>query len=57
MMLRLSFDLPDAARAVEAAVDRVIAGGARTPDIARHGEPVVTTQEMGQRIAAVVESP
>ncbi len=57
LMLRLSFDLPDAACAVEAAVDSVIAGGARTPDIARPGEPVVTTQEMGKRIAAAVESP
>ena len=31
MMLRLCFDLPDAAKAVEDAVDSVIAGGARTP--------------------------
>ncbi len=57
MMLRLSFDLPDAARAVEEAVDSVIAKGARTPDLARSGEAVVTTTEMGRRIAAKVESP
>jgi 3-isopropylmalate dehydrogenase len=55
MMLRLSFDLPDAARAVEEAVDAVIAAGARTPDIARGGGEIVTTSEMGSRIAAAVE--
>lgn len=56
MMLRLSFNLPDAARAVEEAVDKAIAQGARTPDIARPGEPVVTTREMGSRIAAALQS-
>ena len=56
MMLRLSFNLPEAALAVERAVDRVIAEGARTPDLARPGEAVVTTQAMGQRIAAAAES-
>jgi len=55
MMLRLSFNLPEAALTVEQAVARVIAEGARTPDLARPGEAVVTTQEMGQRIAAAVE--
>ena len=56
MMLRLSFNLAEAADAVEKAVDVVLAEGARTPDIARSGEPVVTTQEMGERIAAAVKS-
>jgi 3-isopropylmalate dehydrogenase len=51
MMLRLSFDLPEAADAVEAAVNRVLLEGARTPDIASPGEPLVTTQEMGRRVA------
>jgi 3-isopropylmalate dehydrogenase len=55
MMLRLSFNLPQAADAVEQAVERVIAEGARTPDIARAGGDLVTTQEMGGRIAAAVE--
>jgi 3-isopropylmalate dehydrogenase len=54
MMLRLSFDLPEAAAAVEAAVDRVLAEGARTPDLAGPGEAVVTTQEMGRRVAEAV---
>jgi 3-isopropylmalate dehydrogenase len=55
MMLRLSFDLPEAAKAVEDAVDAVIAAGARTPDIARAGGELVTTSEMGRRIADAVE--
>jgi 3-isopropylmalate dehydrogenase len=56
LMLRLSFGLPDAAEAVEKAVDRVLTEGARTPDIAAPGEPLVTTEEMGRRIAAAVEA-
>ncbi len=55
MMLRLSFDLPAAAAAVEAAVDRVLAEGARTPDLAAPGEAVVTMQAMGRRIAEAVD--
>jgi 3-isopropylmalate dehydrogenase len=54
MMLRLSFDLPEAAEAVERAVDRVLAEGARTPDLASPGEALVTTQEMGRRVAVAV---
>jgi len=56
MMLRLSFDLPEAAVAVEEAVDRVLSEGARTGDIAQTGEAVITTQEMGDRIAAAVRA-
>ena len=56
MMLRLSFDLPDAADAVEHAVDKVLAEGARTGDIASAGEPLVSTQEMGGRVAEAVAS-
>ena len=54
MMLRLSFDLPEAALAVEQAVDKVLAEGARTPDLAGPGESVVTTQEVGRRVAEAV---
>ena len=57
MMLRLSFDLAEAASAVEDAVDAVIAAGARTPDIARAGGDLVTTSEMGDRIATAVSHP
>jgi len=54
MMLRLSFDLPEAAAAVERAVDKVLSEGARTPDLASPGETAVTTQEMGRRVAEAV---
>jgi 3-isopropylmalate dehydrogenase len=54
MMLRLSFDLPEAAQAVESAVDRVLAAGARTGDLASPGEAVITTQEMGQKVAEAI---
>jgi 3-isopropylmalate dehydrogenase len=54
MMLRLSFDLPDAADAVERAVDKVLAEGARTGDIASPGQALVSTQEMGSRVAEAV---
>ncbi len=54
LMLRLSFDLPDAAQAVEQAVDKVLAEGARTPDLVKPGEQPITTQEMGRRIADAV---
>jgi 3-isopropylmalate dehydrogenase len=53
-MLRLSFDLPEEASAVERAVDKALADGARTGDIAGPGEPLVSTQEMGSRIAEAV---
>ena len=54
MMLRLSFDLPEAAAAVESAVDAALASGARTPDIASAGEAVVSTTEMGRLIVEAV---
>jgi 3-isopropylmalate dehydrogenase len=57
MMLRLSFNLPEAALAVEDAVDVVLSEGARTGDIARAGEAIITTQEMGDRIAEAVRDP
>ncbi|HXH22876.1 MAG TPA: 3-isopropylmalate dehydrogenase [Dehalococcoidia bacterium] len=56
MMLRLSFNLPDASSAVERAVEKVLAEGARTPDLISAGGELVTTQEMGRRIAQAVEA-
>ncbi len=49
MMLRYSFNLPQEAAAVEAAVDAVLAEGWHTADIAGEG-PAIGTVEMGQRI-------
>jgi 3-isopropylmalate dehydrogenase len=51
MMLRHSFGLEDEARAVEAAVSRVLAGGFRTADIMSPGMALVGTMEMGRRVA------
>ncbi len=51
MMLDLSFGLAEEARAVEAAVEKVLSVGARTRDIAAGG-PYVTGAEITGRIAA-----
>ena len=50
MMLRYSFDMPKEAEAVENAVDAVLRAGFRCGDIAKRGEPVIGTREMGRRI-------
>ncbi len=56
MMLRYSFELHDAAEAVEAAVVRVLEQGCRTADIFQggDGERRVTTRQMGDAIAAAL---
>jgi 3-isopropylmalate dehydrogenase len=54
MMLDLSFGQTAAARAVEAAVETALAGGARTADIAAAGESVLTTDEMTDRVIAAL---
>lgn len=55
LMCRLSLGWPEAAAAIEAAVDRVLNQGYRTPDLARGAaEPgirVVGTQEIGDLVA------
>jgi 3-isopropylmalate dehydrogenase len=50
MMLRYSLDMPKAADDIEAAVNKVLADGYRTADIAREGETVVGTARMGELI-------
>jgi 3-isopropylmalate dehydrogenase len=54
MLLRHGLDLADAAAAVEQAVFAVLAAGARTPDIARPGEPTLGTREIGEEVARLV---
>jgi 3-isopropylmalate dehydrogenase len=54
MMLRHSFGFEEEARAVEAAVSEVLAGGFRTADIMSPGLALVGTEEMGRRVAAAV---
>ncbi|MCD8083784.1 MAG: 3-isopropylmalate dehydrogenase [Clostridiales bacterium] len=54
MMLRYSFDLDAEADAIEAAVQKVLTDGYRTPDIMAEGCQKVGTVEMGDRIAAEI---
>ncbi len=55
MMLRHSLGLPAEAQAVEEAVERVLAAGYRTQDIAQEGTHLVGTREMGEKVAEAVE--
>ena len=50
MMFRYSFKLAAEADAIEAAVDKALAAGWRTADIAKPGETVIGTRQMGQVI-------
>ena len=50
MCLRHSFDLPQQADFLEAAVERVVSAGTRTRDIAEPGAPFVTTLQMGDAV-------
>ena len=50
MMFRYSFQLAAEADAIETAVDKALADGWRTADIAKPGESVIGTRQMGQVI-------
>jgi 3-isopropylmalate dehydrogenase len=52
MLLRYSLELGQEAAALEAAVDAVLADGARTGDIAKPGEAVSSTSEFTQAVLA-----
>ena len=52
MMLRYSFDMPNEADAIEAAVNRALDDGYRTADIYKDGFNRVTCSEMGTILAA-----
>ena len=54
MMFRYSFDMGKIADAIEAAVKKVLATGARTSDIAQKGCEIIGTEEMGELIASHV---
>ena len=54
LLLRHSLGLEREAATVEQAVDRCIANGARTSDIAEHGRPAMTTRRMGDAIVAAL---
>ncbi len=50
MMFRYSFHLADEAAAIEAAVDKALADGWRTADIAKPGEQAIGCRKMGEII-------
>jgi 3-isopropylmalate dehydrogenase len=56
MLLRHSLALPEAAAAVEAAVDGALADGLRTADLALSGEPGVSTAELGAEVVRRVRA-
>jgi 3-isopropylmalate dehydrogenase len=55
MMLRFSFQLGKEAKAIENAVLRVLEKGYRTQDIMSRGKKLLSTQEMGEKIAEELE--
>ena len=55
MLLRYSLSLEAEATAIEAAVNSVLDGGYRTPDIAA-GQPSIGTSEMGSRVVEAFQS-
>jgi 3-isopropylmalate dehydrogenase len=50
MLLEHGLGRPEAAAAIRGAVERVLGQGVRTPDLARAGDTVVGTVEMGRRV-------
>jgi 3-isopropylmalate dehydrogenase len=52
MMLRHGLDRPDEAARIEAAVDAVLGGGLRTPDLAGAGEASAGTDQMTEAVLA-----
>ncbi len=56
MMLQYALDQPEAAQAIEAAVETVLNAGYRTGDIMRDGCTQVGTVEMGDRICAALRA-
>jgi 3-isopropylmalate dehydrogenase len=54
MLLRHSFHLGREAACIEAAVNAALAAGHRTHDIAREGQPALSTSEMGTKVVEAV---
>jgi 3-isopropylmalate dehydrogenase len=55
MLLEYTAKRPELARAVNAAVEDVLDAGARTADIAKPGEVVLGTRQMGESVLNAVE--
>ncbi|MCC2629119.1 MAG: 3-isopropylmalate dehydrogenase [Thermomicrobiales bacterium] len=56
LMLRWSFALEDAAKAIERAVVDAVTAGVRTPDIAGHAQKAVSSSDFGDEVANRVEA-
>jgi 3-isopropylmalate dehydrogenase len=56
MMLDYGFKLAEVARAIEAAVQQVLADGLRTADIAGPADQPVTTEQMGEAVLKVLKN-
>ena len=56
LMLRWSFALEDAAKAIERAVVDAVTAGVRTPDIAGHPQKAVSSSDFGDEVANRVEA-
>ncbi len=54
MMFRYSFEMPDAADAIETAIQRVLEQGYRTADIVQSGGAAVSTSQMGDAVLAAL---
>jgi len=54
MLLRYGLRLPEAADLVDQAVSAVLSAGVRTADLARPGDPVHGTREVGEEVARLV---
>jgi 3-isopropylmalate dehydrogenase len=54
MLLRYGLALGEAADLIAEAIERVIADGARTPDLARPGEPHLSSRQMGEAVASYI---
>jgi len=54
LMLRYSFDLEEEAQMIERAVEAVLANGYRTVDLAKPGDKVLGTREMGNAIVEAI---
>ncbi|WP_088226478.1 3-isopropylmalate dehydrogenase [Desulfosporosinus sp. FKB] len=54
LMLRYSFDLEEEAKLIERAVERVLEEGYRTTDLAKPGDKVLGTREMGDAVVAAL---
>ena len=56
MLLRHSFALEQEAACIETAVSAVLSAGHRTADLARKGQPAVSTSQMGTHLVNAVKS-